>query len=161
MSGIIKVGIADLKIAKGGSTLITIGLGSCVGICIYDPVAKIGGLAHIMLPDSNSSERGKQKLLMYADTAIPVLVERMLEAGASRERLVTKIAGGATMFSSFGKKKSTNIGEQNVTAVKKALHALNLKIASEDTGKNFSRTVEFYIETGTVLVRTGHGEMRL
>ncbi|OFV68165.1 MAG: chemotaxis protein CheD [Candidatus Syntrophoarchaeum caldarius] len=161
MSGIIKVGIADLKIAKGGSTLITIGLGSCVGICIYDPVAKIGGLAHIMLPDSNSSERGKQKLLMYADTAIPVLVERMLEAGASRERLVTKIAGGATMFSSFGKKESINIGEQNVAAVKKALHALNLKITSEDTGKNFSRTVEFYIETGTVLVRTGHGEMRL
>jgi len=154
MGGVIKVGIADLKVANSGSTLLTIGLGSCIGICLYDPVAKIGGLSHIMLPDSSVKGLGQSKPMKYANTAIPMLVNEMIEAGAFKRRFVTKIAGGATMFSAFGVGKTANVGERNIDAVKDALSALKLDIAAEDVGKNFGRTVSLSTVTGSITVKT-------
>ena len=94
MSQMIKVGMADLNICKSPNAITTLGLGSCIGIAIYDPVTKIGGLAHIMLPDSTKI-RNNSNIAKFADTGIVELVNRMVRAGAGRTRMVAKIAGGA------------------------------------------------------------------
>ncbi len=101
MSQMIKVGMADLNICKSPNAITTLGLGSCIGIALYDPVTKIGGLAHIMLPDSTQI-RNNANIAKFADTGITELVSRMVRAGASRTRLVAKIAGGAKMFEVTG-----------------------------------------------------------
>ncbi len=101
MSQMIKVGMADLNICKSPNAITTLGLGSCIGIAIYDPVTKIGGLAHIMLPDSTKI-RNNSNIAKFADTGIVELVNRMVRAGAGRTRMVAKIAGGAKMFEVSG-----------------------------------------------------------
>ena len=102
MSEIIKVGMADLKTCVSPNGVTTLGLGSCVGIAIRDPVTKIGGLAHIMLPDSKAIKNGGLSVPKFADTGIAELVLQMEKLGAKRSRMVAKIAGGATMFSFQG-----------------------------------------------------------
>ena len=154
MGEIIKVGIADLKVGESGDILITVGLGSCVGVCCYDPVAKIGGLSHIMLPDSSLVGSLPLKPMKYADTAIPMLVDQMEKKGGVRRRFEVKIAGGARMFHTFSDNGTINIGERNVKAVKEVLNALELKLVGEDTGKNYGRTVELHTDTGRVIVKT-------
>ncbi|HDM36024.1 MAG TPA: chemotaxis protein CheD [Candidatus Syntrophoarchaeum butanivorans] len=154
MGEIIKVGIADLKVGESGDILITVGLGSCVGVCCYDPVAKIGGLSHIMLPESSLAGSPPLKPTKYADTAIPMLVDQMEEKGGVRRRFEVKIAGGARMFRTLSDNGTINIGERNVKAVKEVLNALELKLVGEDTGKNYGRTVELHTDTGRVIVKT-------
>ena len=102
MGEVIKVGMADLNICKAPDTITTLGLGSCIGIALLDPVTKIGGLAHIMLPDSTKM-KNNSNIAKFADTGIVELVRRMTEAGAAKSRLVAKIAGGARMFEVSGK----------------------------------------------------------
>lgn len=152
MSEIIKVGMADLNICSGSDGLTTLGLGSCVGIAIRDPETKIGGLAHIMLPDSTAI-RGSTNIPKFADTGIEELVNRMLAAGAGRKRLEAKIAGGATMFAFQSKSDLMRVGERNVEAVKRKLTQMNIPILAEDTGENFGRTVIFYPQTGEFVIR--------
>ena len=101
MSRMIKVGMADLNICKSPDAITTLGLGSCIGIALYDPVTKIGGLAHIMLPDSTQI-RNNSNIAKFADTGITELVHRMTRAGANKGRMVAKIAGGAKMFEVTG-----------------------------------------------------------
>lgn len=102
MSEIIKVGMADLKTCVSPNGITTLGLGSCVGIAIRDPVNKIGGLAHVMLPDSNAIKSSQMNIAKFADTGIAELVKQMERLGAKRERMVAKIAGGANMFNFHG-----------------------------------------------------------
>jgi len=155
MSEIIKVGMADLKICKSPNGITTLGLGSCVGIAIRDPQTKIGGLAHIMLPDSTAI-KNNNNIPKFADTGIDELVKQVVAAGAARARLVAKIAGGAQMFSrqsSNGGGAMIRVGDRNVEAVKKKLGELRIRILAEDTGLNFGRTVIFYPETGDFVIR--------
>lgn len=150
--GVITVGIADLNIAKEPDVLATYALGSCVGICLYDPDKKIAGLAHIMLPLSKEAVgNAVDNRRRYADTGITELIQTMSLSGASPSRLVAKIAGGAQMFSTTS--SVFNIGERNVAAVKKILAAYRIKIVAEQTGENFGRTVFFYPEDGTMEIR--------
>lgn len=153
MAEIIKVGMADLNICVSPNGITTLGLGSCVGIALRDPNTKIGGLAHIMLPDSTTI-RNNTNIPKFADTGIEELVKRVVARGANRTKLVAKIAGGAQMFSfQGGNSEATRVGERNVEAVKKKLAQLRIPIIAEDTGKNFGRTVIFYPENGDFVIR--------
>lgn len=157
MSQVIKVGMADLKVTGPPEVLSTLGLGSCIGICLYDPVTKVSGLAHIMLPNSqtirNNSNRAK-----FADTAIDDMIDEMIKKGANKRRLVGKIAGGAQMFSFSSKNDMMKIGARNADAVRSILKDLGIPIKADDTGGNFGRTIEFYPEDGRLLIKTiGHG----
>ena len=152
MGEIIKVGMADLNICKSPDGLTTLGLGSCVGIALRDPITKVGGLAHIMLPDSTAI-KDNTNIPKFADTGIVELVNRIVFAGGSKSRLVAKIAGGAQMFAFQNKSALIKVGEKNVMAVKKKLEELNIPILAEDTGENYGRTVIFYPETGDFVIR--------
>lgn len=153
MSEVIKVGMADLNVCASPDGLTTLGLGSCVGIALRDPVVKIGGLAHIMLPDSTAIRGGSSNIPKFADTGIEELVRRMEELGAKRSRMTAKLAGGATMFATQSKSDLVKIGERNVLASKEKLAELKIPILAEDTGKNYGRTVIFYPETGEYVIR--------
>lgn len=153
MGEIIKVGMADLKTCKAPDGLITLGLGSCVGIAIRDPLTKIGGLAHVMLPDSKDVMNNNGTKEKFADTGIEELVRQMVMLGANRNRLVAKIAGGATMFQLQGRNDIMKIGERNVQASINKLNELNIALLSQDTGDNYGRTVTFYPESGEFHIR--------
>ncbi len=157
MSQILKVGMADLKVAGPPQVLSTLGLGSCIGICLYDPVSKVSGLAHIMLPSSeairNNTNRAK-----FADTAIVDMIAMMEQRGANKRRLVSKIAGGAQMFSFKSSNDMMKIGQRNAEAVRGILKSMGIPIKADDTGGNFGRTIEFYPDDGRLLIKTiGHG----
>lgn len=153
MSEVIKVGMADYKTCRGDDAVTTLGLGSCVGIAIRDPVTGIGGLAHIMLPDSteikNNSNRPK-----FADTGIEDMVKELISMGAGRTRLVAKIAGGAQMFAFGSKSDMIRVGERNVIASKKKLSQLKIPLLAEDTGDSYGRTVIFYPKTGEYHIKS-------
>ncbi len=148
--GNITIGIGDLKVCKAPDVLVTYALGSCVGVCLLDNVAGVGGLSHVMLPES-SGINNQTGLMRFADKALPVLVQQMVALGASKSRLTAKIAGGATMFSIANEK--FNIGERNVKAVKQFLAANKIPILAEDCGLNYGRTQLFYPATGVMEIR--------
>ena len=148
----IKVGMADLNICKAPDMITTLGLGSCIGIAVYDPVTKVGGLAHILLPDSKQM-RNNSIIAIFADTGIEELIKRVTMAGANRRRLVAKIAGGAKMFEVKGVSGVGNVGERNAIASKAKLNQLGIPLLAEDTGLNFGRTVELYPETGDFYIK--------
>jgi chemotaxis protein CheD len=150
---IISVGMADLNVCKNPDVLTTLALGSCVGIALYDPLTRVSGLAHIMLPDSTRILKNSNKA-KFADTAIELMVEKMIELGASRRRLVAKLAGGAQMFMAGNNTGLMKIGEQNEIASREKLEQLGIKIISSDCGKNYGRTVVFYSETGMLEVKS-------
>lgn len=150
----IKVGMADLNIAGGGAVLKTTGLGSCVGVTLYDPFLKWAGMAHIMLPDSEIAKEGQLNIAKYADTAIPELVRRLRVKGADVKRLVAKMAGGAQMFAFAGGSDTMRIGPRNVESAKLALQSLSIPLVSEDTGANYGRTVELDSGTGVFVIRS-------
>ncbi len=152
MAEIIKVGMADLKTCKAPDGLTTLGLGSCVGVAVRDPITKIGGLAHVMLPDS-SRIKNNINVYKFADTGIDELVKQLVKEGANKTRLVAKIAGGAQMFAFQNKSDMVRVGEQNVEASKAKLKQLGIPILAEDTGLNFGRTVIFYPEDGSFVIR--------
>ncbi|MCR5788298.1 MAG: chemotaxis protein CheD [Lachnospiraceae bacterium] len=158
MGTMIKVGMADLKLCKAPDKITTLGLGSCVGIAIRDPQTKVGGLAHIMLPDSTQIASNSVKA-KFADTGVKELVEIMAKNGASRTRMVAKIAGGAKMFAFNSKNDAMSVGDRNVEAVKKVLSLLKIPILAQDTGDSYGRTVEFDPDTGEFLIKAvGRGQ---
>ncbi|MGC8820878.1 MAG: chemoreceptor glutamine deamidase/glutamate methylesterase CheD [Fervidobacterium sp.] len=140
------IGIGEWAVERNPAILVTLGLGSCVGVCVRDPIAKVGAMVHVMLPDSGgkpTSTPGK-----FADTGVDIIVDELLKMGAQRNRLEAKIAGGASMFQS-----AMDIGARNVEAVKKALQRNGIKLLSEDTGGNKARSIEYDVETGKLLIR--------
>ncbi|MBQ0042231.1 MAG: chemotaxis protein CheD [Lachnospiraceae bacterium] len=152
MADIVKVGMADLKVCKAPDGLTTLGLGSCVGVAVRDPSTKVGGLAHVMLPDSTTISQNGNKM-KFADTGIQLLVEEMIKLGANKSRLVAKIAGGAQMFAMQNKSDLVQVGKRNVDACKKKLAELKIPILAEDTGNNYGRTVIYYPETGDFVIK--------
>ncbi len=150
---IIKVGMADLKVCKAPNGLTTLGLGSCVGVVLYDPITKVSGMLHCMLPDSTRI-RNNSNTAKFADTGIDELLRQVLSLGASRARLIAKIAGGAQMFNFNGRSDDLmRVGEKNVQATKAKLRALNIRILAEDTGLNYGRTIIFDSVTGELTIK--------
>ncbi len=147
----VKVKMAEYGVVEAPDQLITIGLGSCVGITLYDKYKKIGGMVHIMLPEN----RKGLKPAKYADTGIPLLIEEMEKLGAKKNHLKAKIAGGAKMFSVTSKDSTLNVGQRNVIKVKEVLKDLGIRILGEDTGANYGRTMKFFTDDGRVLI-TSH-----
>ncbi len=152
MGEVIKVGMADLNVAKAPDSLITVGLGSCIGLTLYDPLTKIGGMVHYMLPDSKEL-RNNSNIPKFGDTGIRELLRRITAAGALRTRLVAKIAGGAKMFAVGGLSDVGNVGNRNTQAAKKALQELGIPLVAEDTGLNYGRTVELDCSNGSFHIR--------
>lgn len=153
MGEMLKIGMADLNACKYPNALTTLGLGSCVGIALYDPSSKVGGMAHIMLPDSTKIRKNENHA-KFADTGIDELIKQMLSLGANKQKLVAKIAGGAQMFAFTSNNDMLRIGERNVEATKAKLSSLNIRVLGEDTGLNYGRTIEFYTETGELLIKS-------
>ena len=156
----LKVGIGDMKFARGDSRIITYALGSCIGITFYDPLIKLGGLLHIMLP--NRVDPNDPKVFKYADSGIRETIRKLTAFGMVKSRTVVKIAGGAKMFEMKGSSDFGNIGQRNAAMVKKILMEERFRISAEDTGGAYARTMVLNVNTGEVFVRTvGKPEKRL
>jgi chemotaxis protein CheD len=159
----LKVKIADLAVLRERGILLTVGLGSCVGIALHDAENKVGGLAHILLSCSCQFENRANSFnpAKFADTAIPLLVEEMEKQGGKRSRMRAKIAGGSQLFS-YRQSNGVSIGERNIEAVRQTLKKLEIPIRGEDVGGNYGRTMRFFVETGKVVISTvGKGEKEL
>ena len=136
----VKVGIADLNLVLPPNKIMTIGLGSCIGISLYDRNLKIAGLAHIMLPDSTQFKSVPQPQ-KFADLAIPILIKKMQQKGCNKRNLTAKIAGGASMFNFSDKSMVSDIGKRNAESVKRTLEKEGIPIIAENTGGNKGRTM--------------------
>lgn len=154
---VIRVGISDLNIVKAPNVIRTSGLGSCVGVVIYDPCVKVAGLAHVMLPDSKFSRQKKLNDYKYADTAIPILIRKLQDSGAKKYCLTAKLAGGAQMFQ-FSDSDVMRIGPRNVEAVETILKDLNIPVTASDVGGNRGRTIEFDPTTNLLKIRSVNQE---
>lgn len=151
---IVKVGIADLNIVRPPNSIRTSGLGSCVGVVIYDERAAVAGMVHVMLPDSELAKNGQINKAKYADTGIDELVALLKLEGAQTYRLKAKMAGGAQMFQFNSQNSSFKIGPRNIEAVKQRLQVHDIPIVAEDTGGNSGRTIEFHPHNGELHIRT-------
>lgn len=143
------VGIAEGRVVQEPDILVTYALGSCVGVCLYDRISKIAGLAHIVLPYAESG--CQDKTYKYADTGIALLLHEMEKQGARKERITAKVAGGAEMFKSVN--MAFDIGNRNILAVRQTLGKLGIPVKAEDTGAHHGRTLLFYAADGKVEVR--------
>lgn len=153
-STVVKVGIAQLDIVKTPRTIRTSGLGSCVGVVLYDETKNIAGMVHIMLPDSSLSRTQTLNEAKFADTGISALIQKLKQEGVQPFRLKAKIAGGAQMFKFTADKDTIRIGPRNVDAVKSELAKNKIPIIGEDTGGNSGRTIEFNPATCKLTIRT-------
>lgn len=153
MDELLKVGIADYKVGRKPNKIISYGLGSCVGITLYDHITKIGGLVHIMLPDSTQAKANENKA-KFADTGIPLLLREVTALGANKIRLEAKLAGAAQMFQFAGNSDIMAIGKRNAEMAKTTLQQLGIKIVAEDLGGTYGRTVEIDLSTGLYKIKT-------
>ncbi len=151
----VPVGIGELRVSRDpDEVLVAYGLGSCVGVCLYDPETKVGGLAHVMLPNS-ADAISQRPLSKFADQAVPMLMEEMKKLGAMSRRLLCKIAGGSQMLTAPGfSGNGFNVGERNVDAVKAALNRHRVPLLGADTGGNRGRTLALHTVSGKIMVRT-------
>ena len=161
MGKAIMVGMSEVHVAHAtGDVLVALGLGSCLGVCAYDPRTRIAGMAHVVLPDSagvRDEAAGK-----YADTGVPLLFERMSKAGAAVRRVSVALVGGAQLFSFTGGPGRLDIGQRNAEAVHQALDRLRIPVAVQDIGGGTGRTVRLHVDNGLVRVKTiGQGERDL
>ncbi|MCL2565170.1 MAG: chemotaxis protein CheD [Defluviitaleaceae bacterium] len=151
------VGMADLKVCKNPEILTTLGLGSCVGIALYDKINKVAGLAHAMLPDSASFTNNSNRM-KFVDTSITDLIVKMCVQGAEKRNIKAKIAGGAQMFAHSSTNESMRIGDRNVEATVTILRKLGIPLLAKETGDTYGRTVELYSEDGRFVIKTiSHG----
>jgi chemotaxis protein CheD len=151
---VVKVGIADMNVVKPPGIIRTSGLGSCVGVVLYDETARIAGMVHVMLPDSNLAKSNAKNEAKFADTGVPALIKELTQSGARPFRLKAKIAGGAQMFQFKSGSDLMKIGPRNVEAVKQQLKIARIPILAEDVGGNSGRTIEFDPSTSMLHIRT-------
>ncbi|GHV33060.1 putative chemoreceptor glutamine deamidase CheD [Synergistales bacterium] len=156
------VGMADLVVVSAPAVLITLGLGSCIGLVIFDTMAKIAGMAHIMLPDSRGT-KVIEKVGKFADTAVPTVIDEMIKKGASKSRMKAKIAGGAQMFALPGVTTDfLSVGVRNVKETTSMLQKSGISLVASDTGGNKGRTVEFSTTTWMLAIKTlGKGKTEI
>lgn len=154
------IGISEMYVsADEREVLITYSLGSCLGLTLYDPVAKVGGMIHCMLPLSSiDPEKAKKTPAMFVDTGVPALLQQVFDLGAKRNRLVVKAAGCGQLLDD---KKLFKIGERNYTVLRKILWKNNILIAAEDVYGTISRTLSLHITSGLVTIKSGGKEREL
>ncbi len=141
-----------MKMTQKGEELITYALGSCCGICLYDPNIRLAALIHLMLP--SNLETGRENTMAYADTGIRETLKQMEAKGARRARISAKVAGGAKMFAVSGSGSLGNIGQRNIESVHKVLRAENIRLVAEDVGGSVARTLSFDPATGRATIRS-------
>lgn len=156
----IRVGMAEYKVVTDPAVLISIGLGSCIGIVLYDNLHKIGGLAHIMLPHYNEA-KDRSNPVKFADVSIDLMLEDMEKIGASRKHIKAKIFGGANMFPNIESTTLMNIGQRNIKAVTEELQQRDIIITAQDLGGHCGRTIVFDLKDGSVLVKNVKGESKI
>lgn len=154
VNNVVKVGIAQMDVVRVPQTIRTSGLGSCVGVVLYDDTTKIAGMIHVMLPDSTLGKVDSLNVAKFADTGIDALIQLLKVEGVQPFRLKAKIAGGAQMFKFTSDKDSMRIGPRNVEAVKAQLRKNGIPIVAEDTGGSSGRTIEFNPATSKLNIRT-------
>lgn len=151
----INVGLGETKLSKlKNEQLIATGLGSCIGLTMYDYVKNIAGMVHIVLPDSEIAGKESNLPGKYANTAIPDLLEKMINMGATKDKIIVTMAGGAQMFSIEKGSNVLNIGMRNIIATKIALGRENLNVQAQNTGGNLGRTMRIEVTTGIVYVKS-------
>ncbi|OIP90516.1 MAG: chemotaxis protein CheD [Syntrophobacteraceae bacterium CG2_30_61_12] len=155
------VGVADVAVSSNPEdTLITYSLGSCIGVVIYDPAAKVAGLLHYMLPESTvDPEKARLKPAMFADTGVPLLFKASYQLGAKKQNMIVRIAGGSQILDDSG---VFNIGKRNYMALRKIFWRNNVLVQAEHIGGSVNRTVRIDLKTGTVILKvSGQGELEL
>jgi chemotaxis protein CheD len=159
MGNHLTVGMGEIQVVRGaGHVLTALGLGSCIGVCLYDPLTRVAGMVHVVLPKSQTDKTGELPG-KFADTAIPAIVQRMVEMGASASRLKAAISGGAQLFQ-FGVSNTLDVGARNAEAVVAALRAAGIPLQAKDVGGNAGRTLRMVSDNGLVAVRTIGGAER-
>jgi chemotaxis protein CheD len=146
------IGMAEWGVVHAPEKISTLGLGSCVGVAMWDRITKTGGMVHIVLPDSRG-EPGCNRA-KFADTAIDGLLQIMLDKGAVRSAIIAKLAGGARMFGGSSKSDILNVGERNATGCRAFLKKLNIPVAAEDLGGSSGRTIELDTQDGSLKIKT-------
>jgi chemotaxis protein CheD len=155
----IVIGMGEYAVSSSPSAVLTcIGLGSCIAVCAYDRVAKIGGMIHIVLPQHQG--QNTNDYTKFADTGVPLLFHEMIKKGGDKGRLVVKIAGGAQMTVAPGLRDTFKTGERNLVQILTTLEQEGLGLKAADVGGNLGRTVKLHIDTGTVIVKTVNGTPR-
>ncbi len=154
------VDIADFAVSNDPrATLVTYSLGSCIGVAIWDPEAKVGGLLHYMLPESAiSPDKAKANPAMFADTGVPALFRAAYELGAAKKRLVVRVAGGSQLLDDNG---TFNIGKRNYVMLRKIFWKNGILIEKEDVGGSISRTLRLRCSEGRLTLKTRDGERDL
>ncbi|MDA2938420.1 chemotaxis protein CheD [Acidobacteria bacterium AH-259-A15] len=159
MNNVYSVGIGEIKVSRNPTVLTCMGLGSCVALFLIDGVARVGGVAHIMLPDSNQARpQSRGDGGQFANEAPKLLLRRLTNLGADESQVVAKIVGGANMFSSYQTGMLSELGERTVEIVRAELAALNIPLVGEDVGGHRGRSARFNLETGSVKIKTVFGE---
>jgi chemotaxis protein CheD len=146
------VKVADWAAERADAVIVTLGLGSCVAIMLYDPQARVGGMAHVLLP-SKSLSHDAQNPAKFPETAVPLLIERLAGLGGERRRLTAKLAGGASMFAALMSPGTLQMGERNLVASRNALRTAAIPIQREAVGGGQGRSVRFHIADGRVEIR--------
>lgn len=148
-----RVGISEIRVARAPAILVTYGLGSCLGIVLYDADRRLGGLAHTLLPQMRPG-MAENRESKFVDRAIELMIDELVRQGADRDSITAKICGGANMFEPLQPSTTAGIGERNAQAARERLEALGIELLAEDVGGNHGRTVEFDLDNGEVRVRS-------
>lgn len=154
MSDDIRVGIGSYVVAEDETPISIFGLGSCIGVLLYDDKKKVAALAHILLPDTKNEMKKKEKPGKYVSSALDLMLSNMLERGCRRDGIIAKIAGGAHMFKFSSPKEKITIGKKNIAAVRQQLRKLNIELVAEDVGGGHGRSMMVDPSTGTVRIRS-------
>ena len=162
MSGrVVLVRVADMRSGRADDTLVTVGLGSCIAIMLYDAEAKVGGMAHVLLPTPALSRKDSNPA-KFPQTAVPRLIELMVADGAKPQRITARLAGGASMFSALAPPGPIQMGERNLVAARQVLNSHGVPLIAEAVGGDFGRTVRLRVCDGRVEVSTvAHGIQHL
>jgi chemotaxis protein CheD len=156
----IRVRVADYAVASGDAVIATLGLGSCVAIAVYDAKARVGGLAHVLLPNESMS-RDRANRAKFPATAVPLLLEEMHKLGAAGP-YTGKLVGGASMFGALLPIGGVNMGQRNVESARRALVDAGVTIIAQDTGGGYGRSVFFHVRDGRLLIKSlSHGDREL
>ena len=155
----IAVGMGEIQVRKYPCEILScLGLGSCIALCAYDPQSKVGGVVHIVLP--NSDNKADVVPTKYADTAVPFLLNEMAKQGGARSRIVVKLVGGAQLSLAPGLDSVFKTGERNLIETEKALVKEKIPVVAKDVGGNKGRTIHFFLDTGKISVKSAGTEIK-
>jgi chemotaxis protein CheD len=154
MTNLLNVGLGEQIVSRDSQdVLVAYGLGSCLGIGMFDPISRVAGLLHAVLPEHLNGNSASDLPGKFVDTGIPSLLDNMVKAGADRRRLIFWMAGGANMMQSMAMTKTFDIGNRNTQMAIKVFERLAIRLSGQEVGGNIGRTVRLYVATGKLTVR--------